>query len=337
MSKYFIFIVLLFSISFSGCAKYINVNYIVPAKELDVMKYKTVAVTEFEGDKNNQYSSMLESTLKGLTFYNKKLYNVMDRKNIESILKEQSFQVGIADENTIVKMGKLAGVDAIWTGSVTEMSDETPYYETRYKCVSYDQGVCRSSLPYIVRCRNVTVNLTFIPKLISVSTGTIIYSKTFNQTDRNSACDGSWLASSQAELINEAREDIFYKLKNDISPRIATIELELKTDDDEIINKTDKKIFKDSLAFVDARRMDRACELWRELIKANRGSIALNYNIGICFEYEGKYTEALDQMRFVDKLLTKPDDLISLGIRRGEANIRRMHEVNKQLSTDDLM
>ncbi|MEW5693247.1 MAG: GNA1162 family protein [Candidatus Hydrogenedentota bacterium] len=58
-------------------------------------------------------------------------YEVIERTRIDQILNEQKFsQLNIVDQETAIKIGKIAGVDAVLIGTVTEYRDmwegETP-------------------------------------------------------------------------------------------------------------------------------------------------------------------------------------------------------------------
>ena len=54
------------------------------------------------------------------------LYSVIERKQLDKIMAEQNFSNSDrADSTTAAKIGKMAGVDAIITGSITEFGNET--------------------------------------------------------------------------------------------------------------------------------------------------------------------------------------------------------------------
>ena len=55
-----------------------------------------------------------------LQFVNTKNYTVVDRTNVDTVLKEQNFQVsGYVDDNAIVSIGKFIGATVVVTGSIS--------------------------------------------------------------------------------------------------------------------------------------------------------------------------------------------------------------------------
>ncbi len=70
------------------------------------------SVTEFGRFVAEEFSTALAGTGKGFT--------VVDRLHLKALLKEHKFSSsGLLDQNTIRKLGKIAGVDALVTGSLT--------------------------------------------------------------------------------------------------------------------------------------------------------------------------------------------------------------------------
>jgi len=55
-----------------------------------------------------------------LQFVNSKKYTVVDRNNIDTVLREQNFQLsGYVDDNAIVSIGKFIGAQVVITGSIS--------------------------------------------------------------------------------------------------------------------------------------------------------------------------------------------------------------------------
>ena len=312
-----------------GCTTYVTTEYIIPAKETEVIKYNKVAVMDFTGRQGDNYRSQFEALLQNLKFKGKPIYEIIDRANIETILKEQAFQLsGIVDEETAVKIGKMVGVDAIWTGSVKEETDEIVSYDRRSRCKLYDSNSnCQYYESYNVKCLTTSAVVSFTPKLTSVTTGRLIYSKAFVESADDYSCTG--YIEDRAALANRAKKKIFKTIEKDLSPMITEISIELK-DNTDGMSKPDKAIFKNALKFAKGGREDRACEFFRELLFRNRSSLTLNYNVGICYEIEGEFQKALDQLKYTDSISVEPDDLLNYTIRRAESNIRRMYELENQ-------
>ncbi len=312
-----------------GCTTYVTTEYIIPAKETEVIKYNKIAVMDFTGRKGDNYRSEFEALLQNLKFKGSPIYEIMDRANIETILNEQAFQLsGIVDDETAVRIGKLVGVDAIWTGNVEEKTDQIVSYDRRSRCKLYDSNSnCQYYETYQVKCLTTSAIVSFTPKLTSVSTGRLIYSKAFIESVGDYSCSG--YQDDKATLANKAKTKIFRNIKKDLSPMVTEISIELKDDTDGMA-KSDKELLKNALKFVKSGRDDRACEIFRELLLKNRSSLSLNYNVGICYELEGEFQKALDQLKYTDSISVEPDDLLNYTIRRAESNIKRMYELENQ-------
>ncbi len=57
------------------------------------------------------------------------LFNIIDRTHLKSIIKEHKLsETGIIDPQTARKLGKIAGVDALVTGTLTPFGDSVRLY-----------------------------------------------------------------------------------------------------------------------------------------------------------------------------------------------------------------
>lgn len=146
-------ILVLFSIILlSGCAAKINASKIIPAGATEVTRYKTVAFLDFSGNKGRDISSRLETVVIKAEVNDKKQYSVVDRANIDKIIKEQQFQMTMANPDTIVDFGQLVGAEAVWAGHAQSTYNVSRSYETRSKCMNYVDGKCQYFREYIVPC-----------------------------------------------------------------------------------------------------------------------------------------------------------------------------------------
>ena len=97
------------------------------AKKIADSNKKTIAVVDFTNLQGNvselgrfiaeEFSTALVDTGKG--------FEIVDRIHLKSILKEHKLSMsGLIDPATARKLGKIAGVDAILTGTITPFGDE---------------------------------------------------------------------------------------------------------------------------------------------------------------------------------------------------------------------
>lgn len=325
-------ILILFSmVVLSGCATKINASKIIPAGATEVTRYKTVAFLDFSGNKGRDISSRLETIVIKAELNNKKQYSVVDRANIDKIIKEQQFQMTMANPDTIVDFGQLVGAEAVWAGNAQSTYNVTRSYETRSKCLKYIDGKCQYYREYTVPCesRDMLINVT--PKLTSISTGQVVYAKEFKGKDSTYGCaDSIFTPQSEGELYESALRNILYNFRLDIAPYVQTIQIELMSSA-EGTNDTSKLLLKNGISFAKNNRMEKACELWQNGLKESSYSISLNYNIGVCKELAGKFNDALSYFSKAEDYAGKPMRIISDAINRAQESIENQKTLKQQM------
>lgn len=315
----------------SGCATSINASRIVPAGSTEVTNYKTVAFIDFTGNKGIDASARMESTIIKAEVNGKKQYSVVDRKNINKILQEQQFQMTVANPDTIVDFGQLVGAEAIWYGNAESMYNVTRSYETRSECVRYVDGRCSVYREYTVPCENRSILVTITPKLSSVSTGKVVYSKDFQEKGSSYYCtDSYYMGRTEADLYNDALNRILYKYMLDIAPYVETVKIELMNKKDGT-NKKSEELLKSGIEYAKVERMEKACELWATGLKETPASISLNYNMGVCSELSSNYEKALNYYLKAEDNALKPIKTISNAIERTKENIENQKTLKRQM------
>ncbi len=103
-------------------------------------------------------------------------FRVFERSKLDAILQEQNFQhfSGFLDQTTAVKLGKMIGVDAILTGSITN--------------ISFKKGVGFKIGPLKVRKSYARVVMTI--RIIDVTTGEILFSTVQEEKASKSGVSG---------------------------------------------------------------------------------------------------------------------------------------------------
>ena len=167
-----------------GCSSY----YLQPKKIVVPKNLKKFAILEFKDERTekekNKYQNpskiIQEKLIAGLSKEGK--LQIVERQNIDKILEEQKLQTtGITDVATAVQIGKLANVDAMIFGSITQ------YGRTIYPRVKLN------------------INL----RIVNVETGTITSSIELRATKSN------WIYP--LELLNDVVENGVDKLAKKIT------------------------------------------------------------------------------------------------------------------------
>jgi len=150
-------------------------------------------------------------TLDALISVKDPFLRVVDREHLQVILEEQKLQLsGVVDDATAVRVGEIAGAQAILTGTVlsytsqtgnlrstqrdayeayqvkrTNPEDNKVYFETRYRPVKYTEYFNFSS-----------VNVSFQFKLISLQTGEIIKTDIIERNSQDEVIYGRYDGSA---------------------------------------------------------------------------------------------------------------------------------------------
>ncbi len=96
------------------------------AVKIDESGKKSVAIVDFTDLQGSvtELGRFIAEELSVELMNNVKKIEIIDRNHLKSILKEHKFSMsGLVDPTTIKKVGKIVGVDAIITGSVTPFGD----------------------------------------------------------------------------------------------------------------------------------------------------------------------------------------------------------------------
>ncbi|HIQ25670.1 MAG TPA: hypothetical protein EYH43_06795 [Persephonella sp.] len=329
-TKYLImpFIMLFILFLISSCSQKKITTYIInPPKYPQVSKYKTIAFLPFKGRGGNYFSILLEAKVKNLTINGKPIFKVIDRQNLKSILSEQKLSLsGLVDDKNAVKIGKLIGVQGIWTGAVLKSKvREYPFFEKRFRCID---DKCKRVKEYLIRCFKKEAIFSFVAKLIDVSTGEIVYSKEHTGSKYGKYCLDSGYTISSEDLLQQSKKEAISKFLRDIAPYKTTYSVKVKEKIDKVSSK-DKKIFKNSLSWLKSKDLNKACDIWEKLLKKYPNNITLLYNLGVCYETKSNLKDAYKFYKKAYNLLSEPDEDVINALKRVENLLKKQHLLKK--------
>ena len=326
-------LVLSFGVLLSGCAIKVETAKLVPAGSTNVTTYKNVAVLDFTGNIGQDVARKIETVIVDAEVNKKKQFQLVDRTHFDTVLKEQKFQMTMANEDSIVKLGELIGAEAMWTGHAVKKEEHQNSYEERRTCGSYDSaGNCTNYYNKKIPCTTKIVNVNVMPKLISVSTGEVVYSDSFLKTEKSKSCkEGGYDGLSYSQLYDKSINSILKEFRIAIAPYLEHVEISLMDSTKGIVDKKAKELLKSGLSYAKNSRMERACELWKKGLALEKESISLLYNVGICYELENNFEEALNYFNKADYVAGKPIDKISEAIDRANLGIERSNMLKRQI------
>jgi curli biogenesis system outer membrane secretion channel CsgG len=128
--------------------------------DVDYSKYNRIAVFPLTDYPNRPGSGLQVADILSMQLINSQ-YNIIDRSQTMHILQEQQLgMTGVVDEGTAPSIGKVLGVQAILTGSISE-----------YQCIQTNIQFVQGADPAYLPISKVAISL----KLIDCETGQIIW------------------------------------------------------------------------------------------------------------------------------------------------------------------
>jgi uncharacterized caspase-like protein len=113
------------------------------------------------------------------------------------------------------------------------------------------------------------------------------------------------------------------QIKVKVVPHDRVMNVELMSADSGIATEPARSRFDGAVKFAKEGRMDRACDMFRDVYEGNKASPALNYNLGVCEEAAGAFWKASEYYRIADRLTNEPNKLLNAALARNEASIKK--------------
>lgn len=330
-------LILFIVLFFTACASKITVKSLHSSK-FSNPNIKQLAVLNFKNDTVGQATS-IESLLSNLMIENKPYFTLIQRENLDLILKEKKLNDSALVE--IDDLSNLRGLTEVKTFLFGEVLNSTLYQKVYYKtetnyqqCLEYNKNkqCIRYPLMY-TRCQTNDYNVQTQIKLVEIVTSDIIFAQTYTQSDSITYCNAnSNYFPSKQEHNTYLAQLIAQNVLKDIAPHYVTFKVTLLEDLD--IDTTDdiEQQFENSLQLLTQGRFDKAKELLESINTQTRAqSYAILYNLALCYE-------ALNEIQQANRLYQQAEDVslkkeiveeISQAIVRTSKNIEEYEKVNK--------
>ena len=319
----------------SGCATKIKTTMLTPAKSHEASTLKRIAVLPFSGRGARNFNADIEALLVKIRVKGKPYFSVVERSAMRKILREQAFHLsGAVDQKTAVKIGRLVGAEGVILGTVTLSTTENKRYsERRSKCVSKDKdGKCKKRRQYTVSCTQRDAWFSFIPKVVSVTTGEIVASETLTGHTSDRGCrDSGQPIRGKGEMLAVAKKEALSKFRLMMAPYHVRMEIVLLDDDDSDPPDAAEDRIERGIEWAKAGRMDRACELWHEACDIHPQGYAIHYLLGVCAEISGDLDKALECYQKADRMTGEPVEEINQALGRIRVRIGKEKRLEQQL------
>jgi len=307
------------------CGTSTRVKVLKPA-ELDVGSVKKVAVIDFdfigswdfadEKKKDNEVKEIARVLLKGMfndkkppnpkTAYpgsivsdrlvaklvNNQYYTVIERKQLSKVLEEQALSLsGVIDANQATEVGKLLGAEGLVMGTGTYNVQDRGEWET-YKEKKVEKKRYRISRQ---------VDLKFTYKIVNITTGTIIASKTNSaSTGRSKSSKYSSTGKNEKEamknipdwrpIVDDMVDRVLNQTLWQVAPHYVTESREIEEGDSEqmeiAVEYAKRNLWEDAKEVWDMVAVDPSAE------KEDR--VGATYNLGLYYELTGDLDTAED-------------------------------------------
>ena len=318
-----------------SCSHAITTRILVPAKAHEAAKLKRIAVLPFEGRRGYQLAADLEALLSGITVDNRPYYNLIERAAIEDIIREQKLHLsGLVDQETAVDLGEMLGAQGIIMGTVTQHgTDDQRFTEKRSKCLEKDEDdKCVKQRKYTVDCTQREAYFAFTPKVVDVSTGAIMASKSLSGKSTARVCtDAHTPLQGRREMLAAAKRSALDQFRRLIAPHYVHVRIQLVTKDDSGIAPDAKRHIRSGVKWSRSGRLDRACEDWRAAHAVHPRGYAIPYLLGVCAEIAGDLEEALNYYERADRNTGHPVEEINAAISRVNLTLDKKQKLEEQM------
>jgi curli biogenesis system outer membrane secretion channel CsgG len=285
----------------------------------EASELQRVAVMDFRGPQADTVKAALETMLVSHQYNGRPYFTVVDRQQTQTVMKEHARSLsGEIDPKTAARFGKQLGVQGVYFGDVMT-AEVTPrqYTAEQQYCVRTNSSgrKCQRWATRTVQCTERTATVTLMPRLVDVETGRVVYRGEHSASSSDSSCGDQSLKPDYALMEQSLREAV-EQVRADVAPREIRTWVSLMSEPSSLA-EADAAEFARGLAFANAQRMDRACQIWRDLNSRVQGTDnALLYNVAMCTEVEGDPASALRILEEVDRRLDRPDANVNSALVR---------------------
>ena len=225
------------------------------------------------------------------------VFEIVERSQIAQVMQElQLAQTGVIDEAQAAQVGKMLGVDAIITGTVTVSCDDRWVKENRKDKKKGD---------YVVDCNKRAASAFATIRIIQVETSQVIGSKQALKKEEQKKCEGEYgkdLPTPETSIDN-CLQAIAGDLVNYFAPRFELQKLDFaKIEGNEY--KRFSETAKDAL---DQYNLDNAYLQYAAIVDQDPYNHSALFNVGVLEEAVGNYNLALEKYTMAAKLKSKED------------------------------
>ncbi len=225
------------------------------------------------------------------------VFEIVERSQIAQVMQElQLAQTGAIDEAQAAQVGKMLGVNAIITGTVTVSCDDRWLKENRKDKKKGD---------YTVNCNKRAASAFATIRFINVETGQVIGSKQAQKKEELKKCEGEYgeeLPTPETS-VDKCLQAVAGELVKYFAPRFEQQKLEFaKIEGDQY-----KRYAETAKNALDQYDLDTAYLQYAAIVENDPYNHAALFNVGVLEEAVGNYNKALENYTMAAKLMSKED------------------------------
>lgn len=282
----------------------------------EAAKYRSMSVARFSGQYGEDLSLAIESAMMNAKVQDKPVYSIVARTVPSRSLK--------GDARSAVSVAKSQGTDAILVGEViAATATDNRRTTSEYVCTQRKEpnklfSSCVSGYNKTVYCTDRKASMQVQVQLLDGKSGNPVYNEAITKSLDATACGDEVLKDSRA-MLGTVAGAITEAVISKLVPHDKLVDIPLLPADEQL---QAKERFASGLKFAQAGRMDRACDIFRDIYDQEKNSPALNYNLGICEESSGAFWRASEYYAIADRLSHEPNKVLALALERNARNIK---------------
>jgi len=289
-----------------SCAPSAKVPINRPA-EINLMGIKQIAIGNIQGNAGRAISESITEKL-----FQSDHFKVVDRANLKKVLSEQSLGAsGAVDEDTAVKMGKLLGASALITGR-----SDVKFNKSRSVSKTY---YTKDKQPYRYYHAKTKAHQSTSLKVIDLTSGQVVAVRNFSKSATRDESDRNGYPPypDQSILFGKTNSATVSKFAKMIAPYTEYVKVSFEND------KTPE--CKAGIQFAKAGDWRETLEQFKLAVDKNPTNCKSWYNLGIAYEYNYMYDEAISALKQSNKL--KPSSKCIKEI----TNVKKLRAEQKKL------
>jgi TPR repeat protein len=265
-------------------------------------------------------------TLQQGTFTN--VFEIIERNQMEQILKEQELGLsGLVDENQVISLGKMLGVQALIVGDVNYYHKHEDYQQER------EQKKDGKKVKVKVKCQRREVKISIRARIISSESGQILGSTEQEEKLNESKCEDSFGSlPTMNEMIDKGLKNLSVRVANYFAPHFVLENYELeKVKTEQFKDKAEK-----AAELAEDLKIDAAFVIYKSIFDVDQYNPEVLYNLGIMHEVVGNFGKAeefytmasqmkedgkyKDALKRIEKSVAFGENLAKIGIEIQEHN-----------------